>query len=405
MLALKAGEVYLSGEVTAAATNSDRLALLNVSGLSGVENLLSGPPFVLTVNARGVPPIFTLPGDFNRDGTVDLADYVVWRKTLGASQMAFTGADGNGDEVVDAADHAVWRANFGQSIASPPPLPGDFNRDAAVDAADYVVWRKSQGASQIAFSGADGNGDGIVDSADHAVWKANFGQSIPLPIPLPPPLPGDFNRDAAVDASDYVTWRKAMGTSTSAFAGADGNGNGLVDDADYAVWRANFGNTLAASAASAAHSVETSEAPPSSGSVQVFATGLAQPYVGSWQNAKVNGIGQPTTDNADPTSPLALLSTSFDLARKTVRQPFRPATAFETQDRGSESDLAFTLHETDRYLTRSQELLLDTVSDANGDWPLESEPSAWALLKLANKKLTIRDELFSKWNEWHHLQL
>jgi hypothetical protein len=30
-------------------------------------------------------------------------------------------------------------------IADPDPLPGDFNHDGAVDAADYVVWRKTDG--------------------------------------------------------------------------------------------------------------------------------------------------------------------------------------------------------------------------------------------------------------------
>ncbi len=42
-----------------------------------------------------------LPGDFNHDGSVDAADYVVWRKTL------------NTQETYD-----IWRANFGRSLTS-----------------------------------------------------------------------------------------------------------------------------------------------------------------------------------------------------------------------------------------------------------------------------------------------
>ena len=38
-------------------------------------------------------------GDFNRDGTVDASDYVLWRKTLGSTVTLFTGADGDGDGV------------------------------------------------------------------------------------------------------------------------------------------------------------------------------------------------------------------------------------------------------------------------------------------------------------------
>jgi hypothetical protein len=32
-----------------------------------------------------------------------------------------------------------------QTISDPNPLPGDFNNDGSVDAADYVVWRKNPG--------------------------------------------------------------------------------------------------------------------------------------------------------------------------------------------------------------------------------------------------------------------
>ena len=42
-----------------------------------------------------------LPGDYNDDGTVDLADYVVWRDT-----------DGN------QPGYDAWRENFGNSLGS-----------------------------------------------------------------------------------------------------------------------------------------------------------------------------------------------------------------------------------------------------------------------------------------------
>lgn len=58
----------------------------------------------------------SLPGDFNNDGTVDLADYTVWRNNLGATGTGLA-ADGNGDSVVDAADYLVWKEHFGQSAS------------------------------------------------------------------------------------------------------------------------------------------------------------------------------------------------------------------------------------------------------------------------------------------------
>lgn len=51
------------------------------------------------------------PGDYNGDGIVDAADYVVWRKTLGTTDDLR--ADGNGNFIIDTGDFAVWRSAFG----------------------------------------------------------------------------------------------------------------------------------------------------------------------------------------------------------------------------------------------------------------------------------------------------
>ena len=60
-----------------------------------------------------------------------------------------------------------------------PPLP-DYNSDNSVDAADYILWRKTIGTSGIElYSGADGDGDGTIDQDDFNVWKAHFGQTLP----------------------------------------------------------------------------------------------------------------------------------------------------------------------------------------------------------------------------------
>jgi hypothetical protein len=64
---------------------------------------------------RNVP----VPGDYNADGSVDAADFVVWRKTLGTQVATGSGADGNRNGQVDADDYAVWRQSFGTSPASP----------------------------------------------------------------------------------------------------------------------------------------------------------------------------------------------------------------------------------------------------------------------------------------------
>ena len=49
-------------------------------------------------------------------------------------------------------------------------VAGDYNGDGSVNAADYTVWRNTQGSADDLR--ADGNGDGSVDQADYDLWKA-----------------------------------------------------------------------------------------------------------------------------------------------------------------------------------------------------------------------------------------
>jgi uncharacterized repeat protein (TIGR03803 family) len=75
-----------------------------------------------------------IPGDYNSNGVIDAADYVVWRKTLGQTGANLP-ADGSHNNQVDSADYSVWRARFGNTsgsgagtvaattIPEPKPLP------------------------------------------------------------------------------------------------------------------------------------------------------------------------------------------------------------------------------------------------------------------------------------------
>jgi hypothetical protein len=120
-------------------------------------------------------PAAILPGDYNRDRTVDAADYVTWRKSVGNVVSPFAGADGDGDGSIGTSDHAIWRQNLG-STTLPPTLTGDYNDNGVVDAADYVAWRKNLGSNVIPYDGADGNGNALVESNDRDLWRAHFGQ-------------------------------------------------------------------------------------------------------------------------------------------------------------------------------------------------------------------------------------
>ncbi len=59
-------------------------------------------------------------------------------------------------------------------LASTPALPGDFNADGTVDAADFTVWRDAVGSTGPGLL-ADANGDLVVNAIDYLFWKNNFG--------------------------------------------------------------------------------------------------------------------------------------------------------------------------------------------------------------------------------------
>jgi hypothetical protein len=83
---------------------------------------------VYSANSVTLQVIAGLWGDYNGDGTVNAADYTVWRNTLGAMVTAFGGADGSGNGIVDQADYAVWKGNFGDSLG--PGAGGSSLADA-----------------------------------------------------------------------------------------------------------------------------------------------------------------------------------------------------------------------------------------------------------------------------------
>jgi hypothetical protein len=113
----------------------------NFTPLSGLEILKEteiSPPDPLgdtfDASALVILPSANKPGDFNSDGTVDAADYVVWRKGL--------------DTMYSQNDYDVWRANFGRApsaawssgngtvdplarvLASAQPLPAEVPEPA-----------------------------------------------------------------------------------------------------------------------------------------------------------------------------------------------------------------------------------------------------------------------------------
>jgi hypothetical protein len=99
-------------------------------------------------------------GDYNRDGLVDAADYIVWRDALGRIGVALA-ADGDENDRVDAADYDVWSAHFGQSVASsglaslnfPTPEPASWLLLAlAYVSGSLLSWSQSQRGRDASFN-------------------------------------------------------------------------------------------------------------------------------------------------------------------------------------------------------------------------------------------------------------
>jgi hypothetical protein len=106
-------------------------------------------------------------GDLDRNDRVEQADYDVWRTNYGATSGAGLAADGNRDGSVNGADYVLWRKGVS---AAPSQVAGDYDRNGTVQTADYTLWRSvfgSTGASLL----ADGNQNGAIDSGDYVLWR------------------------------------------------------------------------------------------------------------------------------------------------------------------------------------------------------------------------------------------
>jgi serralysin len=104
-------------------SNGDNVYIVIVEA---TDDSLPGVQAILVTVANVVEP--PLPGDYNNNGTVDLADYVLWRNSLGQTGDDLA-ADGNHNGLIDAGDYDLWRANFGRS--PPRTSQATLSKDAA----------------------------------------------------------------------------------------------------------------------------------------------------------------------------------------------------------------------------------------------------------------------------------
>lgn len=139
-LAESAGSLSLDG-----GDSHQFTAMLNTSAVGSFSAI-----YTLTLSDENLPQATTnmklfltlsgqvlLAGDYNRDGLVDAADYVVWRGTYGTSVMPFEGADGDGSGTIGDEDYPVWMAHFGET--SGPAAGAGASLAAVPEPASFVL--------------------------------------------------------------------------------------------------------------------------------------------------------------------------------------------------------------------------------------------------------------------------
>jgi hypothetical protein len=101
----------------------------------------------------GMPDMFEMSNGLNPNDAAD-------RNSTTLSPLGYT----NLEVYLDLASTGLFAVT---------PLAGDYNNDGTVDAADYTVWRDALNSNSPLQN--ETASFGVVDAADYDAWKANFG--------------------------------------------------------------------------------------------------------------------------------------------------------------------------------------------------------------------------------------
>lgn len=78
-----------------------------------------------------------------------------------------------GQEPNDHLEHLRYIGDFLEELPLAKLVPGDFNNNGIVDAADYILWRKKNGGGALPNDG--GITPGVTNSADYTYWRSRYG--------------------------------------------------------------------------------------------------------------------------------------------------------------------------------------------------------------------------------------
>ncbi len=117
-----------------------------------------------------------------------------------------------------------WIETNIEMLTSPPMPAGDYNGDGLVSLADYTVWRDTLGSTtDLAANGDDtGTSQGVIDDADYAVWNdALGGTAMAMNLSSTTPIPEPAGHVAFV-AAGVLALLSRCGTSLAGQVGPDG---------------------------------------------------------------------------------------------------------------------------------------------------------------------------------------
>lgn len=151
---------------------------VNIIGTSLFPPLGGGSVgFHADFNAFTTPPIFTSDG-LPTNTAIDAASFGESSVTLLPTSGFITGS---------------VLTSFSISAVEQPTTAGDYNNDGVVDAADYVVWRRNVGTTNALVN--DNGIGGVVGQLQYDLWRSRFGLHVAASAAViasgPVPEPGN----------------------------------------------------------------------------------------------------------------------------------------------------------------------------------------------------------------------